>query len=1627
VLTIARASRGVALSLSLLAFGAPALIGQTDCGLDLGNASTALPGNTGTLPPAADMSLGGNGSYLYVETQWGWARVALTNPANPGPYNLSNVGLFQSNGGVVQINCDCEQGWNTGEVAELPDGTARMVGDWYPFSLDHSAPLSGEAAQLVQTSASGPPAFGQQIHLPDQVPQGSRLAVVAIPGNPNKFYAYFPVSGNNVYVADVSSPTGVPSANSAIQATQAIAWASGTGSNPGNRLKAMHVSIPGYDKYLLVGTTGNSSSGYVLRVAEINTANGSANEVASAAMDAKTSQIEIGIVENRVFIFTSETSSGLRVHEFQPPNALLDAGTIAGDFRRAIVRGPAPFPALIAHRYQGTSSFIDIFDTKWLTQGGSPQRALSLPHLGATDAPYRGVGYEALVAQNGSSLYAYLYRETTTSPQQSIHTDKLDISCIAADPTAPPLPNVVLTNLTAQAQSRATNLIGDKWQIKDASVSYPVIDQIQWDIDLPGGSPSSFSADPAFTGAYAGLSTITPAYLPCDPKSGGNPAAGTGCFGSSGGQSSGTFYVGVNTHNTNGWGASPAVSAPQNFSAPQVNITGYDGNNLLILSGGSADASGSTGNTAEASFTWSFTCSPTCGQLTGPTVTVPTAATAFTLVVTYKGDYQVTKSGGIQQVDLVPSFAISSSLPALVNGSMTLKNTMQKGPSTSLNSVDYAITTTPGAPSTWTSLATCAPPAGFCNANGTANVTAPSTAGSFYMQLRYNFTGPHGTQNLSPAPIAFSTTTFAPNPVLIVCKNNSIPCNQPMGYFGQYSLVTGTTYYLSDGETLPTGVSHPGSSYWKSANSGTSTSGDQSLGTSTGAGPVSFSPTSCDTSCYLKIEVPGSSGTVKAYAYTAAPPGGGCAPNCPQNPTLTVSGPATGTTATAVTFSALASNFPGAVTYQWDFGDTATGGSGGGGGGTGGGGGGGGGTGGGGGGGGSCPPILPTCGGLTFGGGTTASVQTDTKAASATADIDPCTSATCSHTYVNVGTHTVMVSASSGSTVLTRSATITIAQGGPPPPSNGVTVTGATVNPLNGQYAVAAGITVTFASTESHATTWAWDFGDGSQGSGQSVQHVFRSAGSDTVTLTITGDGTNNQGTNLAQIRFSVTPPSFQALMIPGAGSILADSGNWATDISVTNPGTQNTTVTLYFQPFAADIPSDLSTLPFNSLNSFQLGPGQSWSGVDVIGSSSILNQPGAGKGILLLRFVGGNAVPVVTARVYFTAQGSSFGTALPSFVVGPFGAAQAQEVDATTGQMLIGLRDDSLYRFNVSLFNAAGDTGAFHVDAFSEDGTQVGSRDFAVPAYSQAGVNDTDVIPNLDPTKRYILKATSTSGGLQAYASSLDRRNNDLVQVSDDTPRFNVPADTQVNYYMPGVGRIEDEATNAHWRTDLRFYNPSTLPRTIYLEYHYTPVGGTGEAIVTKPLQVDAKQGVSIDDVLGNFLDEATDADLKTGTYLGLLKVFYSAPPDVATAPLIIGGRIYADLSTGTAGMQLSVYTDAQSVAAGSSALIMPGAQTNLRFRTNIGLFALGSLPTTVRIHALKQDGTEASTYDFTLNSGGNGAFAQIPMSALPVIDGNPMTMRVEALNGSRIGAYIVTVDQISADTVFIKGTPVD
>jgi PKD repeat protein len=650
--------------------------------------------------------------------------------------------------------------------------------------------------------------------------------------------------------------------------------------------------------------------------------------------------------------------------------------------------------------------------------------------------------------------------------------------------------------------------------------------------------------------------------------------------------------------------------------------------------------------------------------------------------------------------------------------------------------------------------------------------------------------------------------------------------------------------------------------------------------------------------------------------------------------------------------------------------------------------------------------------------------------------------ATNSHVYSTVGTYPVTVNVTSGTVSTVASTNVTIVAGGPPAPAATYTLTGATQNQFNGNWEAESGRTITFAASEPDpAATFSWVFSNGGPTlTGRTVQYAFSGTGARTATLSVTGGGTLTSGVSSTQIRFTIAAPRFQALMIPGAGHIdpapPATDGTWATDLSVTNPGTTPMTLTLYFEPFGTTFPSDLSLIPLDTRNNVALGPGESYSATDVINR---LVPAKTGRGILLLKFDGGNADPIATATVYYTAQGKSYGSSLPTFRVGPFGTTTLS-ADATGEQTLVGLRNDANYRFNVALFNASGQGGSFRLTAFGEDGVQVPlldeagaptlSREFPIAPFQQALLQSGE-LGLTDASKRYVLKAapSTTTGVLLAAASALDRRNNDLVQVSDDTPRMTAAADQLIEYYIPGVGRIgrDDVVDGPHWKTDLTLYSNSALPRELTFEYRFTDRNGA-ERRVLAPVPIGAGRSMILDDVVGVILAQYAPADvnLRQESTLGLLRISYRAATDSTANPLLIGGRIYDDRGdAGTAGMQLFVYSNGESVAPGSP-LVLPGAQQNLRFRTNIGFFSMGDLPTRVRVSGVKLDGSVAGTFEFLLNDASrSGHYVQLPMSAIPGIVGEPMTIKVEVLEGSRVGAYVVTVDQISSDTVFVQGRP--
>jgi len=66
---------------------------------------------------------------------------------------------------------------------------------------------------------------------------------------------------------------------------------------------------------------------------------------------------------------------------------------------------------------------------------------------------------------------------------------------------------------------------------------------------------------------------------------------------------------------------------------------------------------------------------------------------------------------------------------------------------------------------------------------------------------------------------------------------------------------------------------------------------------------------------------------------------------------------------------------------------------------------------------------------------------------------------------------------------------------------------------------------------------------------------------------------------------------------------------------------------------------------------------------------------------------------------------------------------------------------------------------------------------------------------------------------------------------------------------------------------------------------------------------------------------------------------------------------------------------------------------------------------------------GTGLAEFDYRVTNVDSSAQSNLRFMTVFGIDGNPTTMKVESLSGGAVGAYIVTVDQISADTVFVQG----
>jgi hypothetical protein len=417
------------------------------------------------------------------------------------------------------------------------------------------------------------------------------------------------------------------------------------------------------------------------------------------------------------------------------------------------------------------------------------------------------------------------------------------------NPNAPPLANATATNLSAESRADKTNYYGDKWQLQDASVSAVPITRIDWDFVYKGALSCDEVGAPSTEATFTG-------YLPCDPGGvvQGYLRTAANCMQSLGltnPAATGNYRFAMQSANQNGTSPSPFISPAVQFACPQATILGYTGfsgtcaktsGTLGVLAGGSADASGSQGNLAEASVNWSFTGSSPI-NVQGAIVPVPSGATGFTLTITYPGGYRATAQGNIVQANIVAAFSIAPD-PVLTSTSLTLTNQMQVANAT-LDSVNYVISQ--GACSSSFSGFSSSPqlPGSFLTIGGTAAMQAPASAGGYCVNLKYNYRPQGQPQQAQVASNPFSAMDWTASPRISI---SPVPfCTSSC------QLQAGTTYSLWDSESISVSP-HPGAQ-WDLSGTPIGIASDANV-------PVFWTPTSACPSCTLRVTVNGVSATL---------------------------------------------------------------------------------------------------------------------------------------------------------------------------------------------------------------------------------------------------------------------------------------------------------------------------------------------------------------------------------------------------------------------------------------------------------------------------------------------------------------------------------------------------------------------------------------------------------------------------------------------------------------------------------------------------------------------------------------------------------------------------------------------
>jgi len=523
-------------------------------------------------------------------------------------------------------------------------------------------------------------------------------------------------------------------------------------------------------------------------------------------------------------------------------------------------------------------------------------------------------------------------------------------------------------------------------------------------------------------------------------------------------------------------------------------------------------------------------------------------------------------------------------------------------------------------------------------------------------------------------------------------------------------------------------------------------------------------------------------------------------------------------------------------------------------------------------------------------------------------------------------------------------------------------------------------------------------------------------AGANTGTVTVSPSGLTPVAKSVSvSLVTPVSPagkglPPANALIIPAVAHAPGQLGPFQSDVRLTNAGNGSTSYQVTYTPQGTD------GTQTSKATQITIEAGQTLALNDILrdffGVGATDTAGDAGQGSLEIRPLNSaSTLNYASSRTFTFNANGTFGQFVAAI---PFSAFATKAslvslpgVPPPTGTPTLSLQQIACctgpFRTNLGIAEGSGTAASGNIKLFDDQGALKGTVAYSLkPGEQQQKSLSVWGLPEISDGRIEVTVESST-GAVTAYASVLDNRTNDPLEVVP----VQVATISSNRYIQPGVAALPNGANNFH--SDVRVYNGGTSAVTVTPTL-YSFIGNAPKTVASFTIQPGEVK--TFDDIVASMFNAPGDG--------GSVVFTTNAPSSLVTT-----GRTYtidATQNNGTFGQFIPGVTSTSGIKAGDTALQILQLEESTNFRTNVGMAELTGNAATVHLTAFVPDSKITASTDIPL---GPNQFLQVNRILASLYPGqNVYNARISlSVTGGtgRVAAYGSIIDNKSLDPTYV------